>query len=80
MSDYTPTAHHVRDGYLLHECGGPDHDGHHARLVAEFDRFLASVKAEAWDEAIRYCNFGLNDRVELMAGNPYRTKGTTDDS
>ncbi len=55
MSEYTPTTAEVRDGYGDSNLG----DGSHAdpRIVreqnlAEFDRWLTTIKAEAWDEAI----------------------------
>ena len=48
MSDrHTPTVEKVRAAYNYMGGSGPDSD---AGLDAEFDRFLARVKAEAWAE------------------------------
>ena len=63
MSDYTPTTDEVRDHYASYPG---------ARFTPEtaerFDRWLASVKAEAWDE-------GWEEGVSWPHGklqNPYR--------
>ena len=67
---YTPTTEHVRDLAL--------------RLMnaAEFDAWLAKVKADAWDEGYRA---GADDMSDLRAGrlafqtitgNPYRQEAT----
>lgn len=46
MSDYTPTTEEVRNAYIEDEFGIP----REFHLLPGFDRWLASVKAEAWDE------------------------------
>lgn len=51
MNDYTPTTEEVRETYADAHC--PDlYVGHEDSCPAdpEFDRWLATVKAEAWDE------------------------------
>lgn len=47
MSDYTPTTGHVRARYVRD-------DANFLTDWAEFDRWLAGVKAEAIQEAIAY--------------------------
>jgi hypothetical protein len=42
MSEYTPTTERVRWFYAAYDEGYGDE--------AEFDRWLAGVKAEAWDQ------------------------------
>lgn len=61
MTDqYTPTTESVRDAYCralqkaLHEYGTSARE----RFHAEFDRWLAGVKASAWDEGRK---FGYQD-------------------
>src|SRR5690625_2459388 len=49
--DYTPTDEEVRRTYI--DSPAPD-DAARVRYAAEFDRWLARVKAEAWDEGNRH--------------------------
>ena len=56
MSDYTPTTEEVRNQWACE----PDE-------YAEFDRWLASVKAEAWDEG-----YAVDRRFNAPTPNPYR--------
>ncbi len=59
MSDYTPTTEEVWRAYINWEYGGPG---------AEFDRWLAEVKAEAWaDGASAGCMCSVAEPP-----NPYR--------
>lgn len=69
MSDYTPvTIEDVRDAYA-----GAYHAGHNYHQgTAEFDRWLASVKAEAWGEGFKYAAFTEGYLDELEEENPYR--------
>jgi hypothetical protein len=67
MSEYTPTTKRVREVYALFD---EDED--------EFSRWLAGVKAQAWDEGAMYaaveCN-AIEDESEpwIATGeNPYR--------
>ena len=58
MSDYTPTTEEVRD--------------HNNWLGEEFDRWLAEVKAEAWEEG---CQSGWERQWQTddeITFNPYR--------
>ena len=57
MSDYTPTTEEVRELAPLTE--------------EEFDRWLAEVKAQAWEEG--YISGTVDThRNEVSKGNPYR--------
>lgn len=59
---YTPATSVVRLGWVvLAEVNGGAED----EARAEFDRWLASVKADAWDEGAAH--YGPTDRL-----NPYR--------
>ena len=75
MSDYTPTTEEVRDEYSFH-CGGwcerCDRSGDVSYLFheAEFDRWLAEVKAQAWEEGFTH-NVGDSSWNSLY-DNPYR--------
>lgn len=62
MSDFTPVTTAVRYFYQQAE------DGYSFdKLGAEFDRWLASVKADAWDERHK-----MDPCVTGIARNPYR--------
>ena len=68
MSDYTPTTEEIRAGYST-----ATYDD--AKAEAEFDRWLAEVKAEAWQEgwdigASTVVNYALNGSPSLPE-NPY---------
>ena len=62
MSDYTPTTHYLRDIYCNHVQGvierGFNDDLMHKDAHAEFDRWLAEVKAQAWEEG---CSWGVSN-------------------
>lgn len=71
-SGWTPSTDHVRGAYMDRM---PDINA----SIAEFDRWLAEVKAEAWD---RLCDWlddhvdtDVRDSVKRAArdSNPYRT-------
>lgn len=51
MSEYTPTTDDVREDFAF--PWSVDQIGDRSARVAAFDRWLASVKAEAWDERDR---------------------------
>lgn len=63
MSEYTPTVATFRGAYgqMFSEWRRDD-------ALAEFDRFIARIKAEAWDEG--YAAGQTDDEFE--ATNPYR--------
>lgn len=72
MSDYTPTAEDVRDIYVSFPC-----DRHSpAFYEAAFDRWLAEVKAAAWDEghaAGREDQRTKDQFIRFVNENPHRT-------
>ena len=63
MSEYTPTTEQVRTSYACQRESiyGVEHD------FAEFDRWLAEVKAQAWDEG-----YVSSDDYYGEHDNPYR--------
>ena len=75
MSDYTPTTEEVRDAFAIRKWDNfqrnypNSHDKTERDAERErFDRWLAQVKAEAWDEAYRQ---GIEDErtaEELQVG------------
>lgn len=77
MTDYTPTTEEVSKSYVWFR----DQAFTDEKLKAEFDRWLAEVKAEAWEEGAVWqrANAVPDDRrmkvrfvSELQAVNPYR--------
>ena len=73
---YTPDEFNVRMAWVTTGIGPEDN------LNAEFDRFVAKVKADAWDEGYRA---GSQDMSDLRAGrltfqtitsNPYWQEAT----
>ena len=50
--EYVPSETTVRLAYLREKTVGTAHDMEQAR--AEFDRFLARVKRDAWEEGAQY--------------------------
>lgn len=78
MSDYTPTTWTVRSAWasLAEDEQGVDFD----LAAAEFDRWLAEVKAAAWFDGYNRGNldgyFGTNDERKnspYAEHDPYRT-------
>ena len=68
MSDYTPTTEMVKSLYEIGKIKAYD-----SYDLAEFDRWLAEVKAQAWEE-------GYNAKwVETyFYDNPYRRERTSE--
>jgi hypothetical protein len=60
MSEYTPTTKFVRNRW----------SGGWPQRAADFDRWLAGVKVEAWDEGYVACAVDDGDVVQTL--NPYR--------
>lgn len=81
MSEHTPTTADIRHGYIVTSMRyTPETDDHllakRRREVAdEFDRWLAKVKADTYDEAVKSSYVYEDDfrrfRVDHKA-NPYR--------
>jgi hypothetical protein len=81
MSEYTPTTDDVREFYQGQLVKGDDDVYMFAdeeKSNAEFDRWLAGVKADAWEEGTLYaaveCNAIDDERQPWLAvgENPYR--------
>lgn len=80
MSDYTPSAERVRQAYLEHyefRRAAPGNGGklnkYPDELETEFDRWLASVKAEGWDECLESLRPELeHELLYVKTVNPYR--------
>ena len=81
MSEYTPTTDEVRavwrewNGYGgLIDRTGPEPTTR-AGMVAEFDRWLAGVKADAWDEGeqagMRRADWEYGATPNMPKPNPY---------
>lgn len=74
----TPTTEEVRNAYIEDEFGIP----RESHLIPGFERWLASVKAEAWQEgalwaAVEIGTISHADAAWLTPGdNPYRKETT----
>ena len=64
----TPTESDLRRAYTEAAGATPTQESYYAEQVAEFERGLARIKAEAWDEG--YAAGQTDDEFE--ATNPYR--------
>lgn len=69
---YTPDEFNVRMEWVTNGIG-PDDD-----LNAEFDRFIAKVKADAWDEGWADCDEWrrMAPASQSEPDNPYRQEAT----
>jgi hypothetical protein len=80
MSQYTPTTRRVADVWERQTDG--DHSGasgdEYREFAAQFDRWLAGVKAEVWDEGALWaaveCGAVDDEKNQWLAigENPYR--------
>jgi len=50
MSEYTPTVGELRQAYVGASGASIAQESYYAEQVAEFERGIARIKAEAWDE------------------------------
>lgn len=79
MVEYTPTLAEMEATFLT-AAGHRTHDGHRKQM---WDRFIASVRAQAWDEGALWaaveCGAIAHERQPWLApgDNPYRKR--TDD-
>ena len=80
MSDYTPTTERVRNSYANDIASYPkpanvfEAAARADSAKEEFDRWLASVKAEAWEEG--WCEKSLQVDGYEWDWNPYRDEET----
>lgn len=78
MSDYTPTTEEVREVFCTPiTLSQTLSEEFHWEVSGQFDRWLASVKAEAWDEGAEsaYYDPEIRDQVNYP-DNPYREQET----
>lgn len=77
MDDYTPTAVEVRDAWVTSELNSARNITS-TEDIADFNRWLASVRADAWDEGRKSAiNDGPDGSVLVSWGgkpNPYRSE------
>lgn len=74
MSEYTPTTDEVRASYSWDRVYGSD-DRDESRI--EFDRWLAQVKAEVWDEGFLLATRNNPNKPHpMLSYNPYREEGS----
>lgn len=76
MTDYTPTTEQIFESYEVR------YGSFNAKN--DFDRWLASVKAEAWDEGwdagLQHWWYGLSMHGEFRTDNPYRAEAYRQES
>lgn len=82
MTDYTPpievlAAAYIRVEERRNKVRGEDYHQSPTELRAEFDRAIASVKADAWDEGRTALAFDMvrplrDDMTRESTENPYR--------
>ena len=68
MSDYTPTTGQVRHGYSISD-GGLNDTWLREDAEGRFDRWLAEVKAQTWEEG-----YNAKWAETWFEDNPYRGK------
>lgn len=73
----TPTTEDVRDSYTVAWAGWDTTARYDMEAYAEFDRWLAEVKAAAWDECVavfdaKYFGGPTKDMVLGWLANPHR--------
>ena len=71
MSDYVPTVGELLQAYVEASGASMAQESYYAEQVAEFERGIARIKAEAWDEGFRAGRNGHSPYV-----NPYRSTHT----
>ena len=52
-SDYTPTVGELRQAYVEASGASMAQESYYAEQLAEFERGIARIKAEAWEEGNR---------------------------
>ena len=84
MTEYTPTVGELRQAYVEASGASMAQESYYAEQVAEFERGIARIKAEAWDEG-QSAHLGYEqDRSHPLTSkpvpvpvNPYRAGGWT---
>ena len=75
MSEYTPTVGELRQAYVEASGASMAQESYYAEQVAEFERGLARIKAEAWDEGAQAGSAdarAVNPGYPAPTPNPYR--------
>lgn len=73
---YTPGEDDIREAWLAAEYEERDSTTSDEALLAEFDRWLAFTRADAWDEGVRRAFRGAIMRQnadDVSRSNPYRS-------
>lgn len=78
----TPTTEDVRDSYTVAWAGWDTTARYDLEAYAEFDRWLAGVKAAAWDEGAKWGaaevsgddSYETSNAFLVVGDNPYREK------
>lgn len=76
MNEYTPTTERVRRDYVVENLGSTTEPHTATDGEAEFDRWLAQVKADAWDEGFRTCDQVWTETADITTPDEYRTDPT----
>ena len=71
MSDYVPTVGELRQAYVEASGASMAQESYYAEQVAEFERGIARIKAEAWDEGMDAGQRAIILK-EYTPDNPYR--------
>ena len=75
MSEYTPTVGELRQAYVEASGASMAQESYYAEQVAEFERGIARIKAEAWDEGAQAGSAdarAVNPGYPAPTPNPYR--------
>ena len=75
MSDYVPTVGELLQAYVEVSGASMAQESYYAEQVAEFERGLARIKAEAWDEGAQAGSAdarAVNPGYPAPTPNPYR--------
>lgn len=75
MSEHTPTTENIRQTFAYVRAGLDHDDGYPFVMefhVEAFDRWLAQVKAEVWDECGQDIHGDHYPDTETYLRNPYR--------
>lgn len=72
MSEYTPTEGQMLTAWLIASGASRMHGAQRERAHAEFDRFLARIKANAWDEGRASAGIMLPTKPPQQPRNPHR--------
>ena len=73
MRDYVPTVGELRQAYVEASGASMAQESYYAEQLAEFERGLARIKAEAWDEGqVAGVDNAFARTLTRVRPNPYR--------